>query len=153
MSRFTKSDYLPVTLTPVSGAGESGNALAFVRRHDPRVDGPVRDQYDQVIAISSRCAHGCPVRYVPAAQSFVCPCHGGVYNFVGKRVGGPPPRPLDRLYTLVEDGHVMIDPRYSLNNELRRFAPRPPGIPLDGIGRYLYPSSPSSPPAPPGVKP
>jgi hypothetical protein len=106
-----------------------------------------------VVAISSRCAHvGCPVRFVAAAGSFVCPCHGGVYDFRGIRVGGPPPRPLDRFYTLIRGGRVLLGPRFSLNNELRRFSPRDPGQALDGIGQFLYPARFSTPPAPPGAK-
>ena len=80
-----------------------------------------------MIAISSRCVHvGCPVRYVAAARSFVCPCHGGVYNFRGIRTGGPPPRPLDRFYTLDPRRLGLLGPRFSVNAELRRFAPRDP---------------------------
>jgi len=82
----------------------------------------------------------------------VCPCHGGVYDFRGIRTGGPPPRPLDRFYTLIREGQVLVGPRYSVNNELRRFSPRDPGEPLDGIGQFLYPARPSTPPAPPGAK-
>lgn len=153
LSRFSDSDYVPVVITLASGIGEAGNSIAYVRRHSLQVDGPVKDEYDRVIAISSRCAHvGCPVRYVAAATSFVCPCHGGVYDFRGVRVGGPPPRPLDRFYTLIRDNTVWIGPRFSLNNELRRFSPRDPGQPLDGIGQFLYPARPSTPPAPPGAK-
>jgi menaquinol-cytochrome c reductase iron-sulfur subunit len=153
-SRFSDSDYAPVVFTLAPGIGEAGNSLAYVRMHNPGVDGPVKDQYDHVIAISSRCVHvGCPVRYVPAAQSFVCPCHGGVYDFRGLRTGGPPPRPLDRFYTLIRGNNVLLGPRFSLNNELRRFAPRDPGEPLDGIGQFLYPARFSTPPAPPGAKP
>ena len=52
--------------------------------------------------MSTRCMHlGCPVRYIDAAQRFVCPCHGGVYDFAGQVDGGPPVRPLDRFYTRV----------------------------------------------------
>jgi nitrite reductase/ring-hydroxylating ferredoxin subunit len=152
LSRYTTTDYLPEVITIDPGVGEAGLSIAYVRLHDPAVDGPVKDQYDRVIAISSRCAHvGCPVRYVAAAQSFVCPCHGGVYNFRGIRTGGPPPRPLDRFYTLIRDQQVLIGPRYSVNNELRRFSARDPGEPLDGIGQFLYPARPSTPPAPPGA--
>ena len=153
VSRFTSSDYLPEVITSQAGIGEAGLALAYVRLHNPAVDGPVKDQYDHVIALSSRCVHvGCPVRWVAAAKSFVCPCHGGVYNFRGIRSGGPPPRPLDRYYTLIRDDRVLIGPRYSVNDELRRFSPRDPGEPLDGIGQFLYPAVPSTPPAPPGAK-
>jgi Rieske Fe-S protein len=153
VSRFTDSDYLPEVMSIQPGVGEAGLSIVYIRMHNPGIDGPVKDRYDDVIAISSRCAHiGCPVRYVPASQSFVCPCHGGVYDFRGIRVGGPPPRPLDRFYTLIQDGKVLIGPRYSVNNELRRFSPRDPGEPLDGIGQFLYPARPSTPPAPPGAK-
>ena len=96
------------------------------------------------IAISSRCAHvGCPVRWVDAAERFICPCHGGVYDLLGRRVGGPPVRPLDRFYTRVIGEEVQVGPRFSVNSQLRRFSPRDPGEPLDGIGQYLYPSRPT----------
>ena len=64
---------------------------------------------------------GCPVRYVQASQRFICPCHGGVYDFQGIVVGGPPVRPLDRFYTRIRDGIVEVGPRYSVNTELKRF--------------------------------
>ncbi len=154
LSRFTDSDYVSVTIEIATGIAEAGDSLAYVRKHNLAIDGPVKDRYDHVVAISSRCVHvGCPVRYVAAAQSFVCPCHGGVYDFRGRRVGGPPPRPLDRFYTLVRGGQVLLGPRFSVNDELRRFAPRAPGEPLDGIGQFLYPARFSTPPAPPGAKP
>lgn len=154
VSRFTETDYTPVVFTLVPGIGEAGQSLAYIRRHNVAIDGPVKDRYDRVIAISSRCVHvGCPVRYVAAARSLVCPCHGGVYDFRGLRVGGPPPRPLDRFYTLIRHGNVLLGPRFSVNNELRRFSPRDPGEPLDGIGQYLYPARFTTAPAPPGAKP
>jgi hypothetical protein len=83
------------------------------------------------------------VRWVPASERFICPCHGGVYDLQGVRVGGPPPRPLDRFFTRLHDGYVQVGARYSVNSELRAFSPRDPGEPLDGIGQYLYPSRPS----------
>src|SRR5437588_1737565 len=153
LSRFSDSDYTTAVVTIQPGVGEAGRSLAYIRRHNVDIDGPLKDKYDRVIAISSRCAHvGCPVRYVAAASSFVCPCHGGVYNFRGIRTGGPPPRPLDRFYTLIRQEQVLVGPRYSVNNELRRFSPRDPGEPLDGIGQFLYPARPSTAPAPPGAK-
>jgi menaquinol-cytochrome c reductase iron-sulfur subunit len=153
LSRFTDSNYVPVTIRLDQDLGQAGLSTAYVRRHNLEIDGPVKDRYDHVIAISSRCVHvGCPVRYVQAAQSFVCPCHGGVYNFRGMRVGGPPPRPLDRFYTVIRGGQVQLGPRFSLNNELRRFSPRDPGEALDGIGQFIYPGRFSTAPAPPGAK-
>jgi menaquinol-cytochrome c reductase iron-sulfur subunit len=154
VSRFSDLMYTTVTITLVPGIGEAGKSIAYVRRHKVAIDGPVKDRYDRMVAISSRCVHvGCPVRYVAAAESFVCPCHGGVYDFLGRRTGGPPPRPLDRFYTLVRGGQVLLGPRFSVNSELRRFSPRDPGQPLDGIGQYLYPARLTTAPAPAGARP
>ncbi|HET8638195.1 MAG TPA: Rieske 2Fe-2S domain-containing protein [Acidobacteriaceae bacterium] len=47
----------------------------------------------QVFAIN--CAHlGCPVRWFPQSELFMCPCHGGVYYANGDRASGPPERGL-----------------------------------------------------------
>ena len=54
-------------------------------------------------------------------------------------------RPLDRFYTRVNaEGNVELGPRFTVNSQLRRFSPRDPGEPLDGIGQYLYPSRPGA---------
>jgi menaquinol-cytochrome c reductase iron-sulfur subunit len=152
VSHFTSTDYSQAVITIEPDLGQAGLSTAFIRLHNLAIDGPIKDRYDHVVAISSRCVHvGCPVRYVASAQSFVCPCHAGVYNIRGIRVGGPPPRPLDRFYTLIRDERVLVGPRYSVNNQLRRFSPRDPGEPLNGIGQFLYPARPSTPPAPPGA--
>ena len=154
LSGIPELTYKSVVFRLVPGIGDAGLALAYVRRHDEAVDGPAKDRYDHVVALSSRCVHvGCPVRFSAASDTFICPCHGGVYDFRGVRIGGPPPRPLDRFYTLVRpDGMVLIGPRFSVNNELRRFSPRDPGEPLDGIGQYLYPPRLSTAKAPPGAR-
>jgi menaquinol-cytochrome c reductase iron-sulfur subunit len=138
---FNETTYVTRVLTIVQGIGEAGDTIAYVRKRNSAIDTERADQYNQFIALSSRCMHlGCPVRYVQAAERFICPCHGGVYDFRGKVAGGPPVRPLDRFYTRLNNGYVQIGPRYSVNNELRRFSPRDPGEPLDGIGQYLYPA-------------
>jgi Rieske Fe-S protein len=129
--------------------GTAGHSTAFVRLRNPAIDTEPADKYNQVIAITSRCAHvGCPVNFVPAAEAFICPCHGGVYDFRGRRIGGPPPRPLDRFYTRIRGDRVQLGPRYSVNSELRRFSARDPGEALDGIGQYLYPRRFSTAPKP-----
>ena len=95
------------------------------------------------MAISTRCAHlGCPVRYIQASQRFVCPCHGGVYDFEGKVAGGPPVRPLDRFYTRVAVAGSQIGPRFSVNSELRRFCPRDPVSRWTASGSTSTPSRP-----------
>jgi menaquinol-cytochrome c reductase iron-sulfur subunit len=141
---FSEDNYVPVVVTLTPSIGEAGKSTAYVRKFNPKIDTDAADRDSKYIAISSRCAHlGCPVRWVDAAERFICPCHGGVYDLLGRRVGGPPVRPLDRFYTRVEGESVQIGPRFSVNSELHRFSPRDPGEPLDGIGQYLYPSRPS----------
>jgi Rieske Fe-S protein len=152
-SDFTETSYVTKVITLVPGIGEAGNSIAYVRSRNPSIDTEPEDQYNHWIALSSRCMHlGCPVRYTPAAQRFICPCHGGVYDFRGMVAGGPPVRPLDRFYTRLNTttGLVELGPRYSVNSQLRRFSPRDPGEPLDGIGQYLYPARWTTPPAPAG---
>jgi menaquinol-cytochrome c reductase iron-sulfur subunit len=144
---FPNDTYLPRVITEVPGIGQVGKTTVYMRARNDDVDEapnpPGID--DAYVAISTRCMHlGCPVRYIDAARRFVCPCHGGVYDFRGIRTGGPPPRPLDRFLTRVRNGMVEIGPRYSLNSRLKRFSPRDPGEPLDGIGPILYPPRPST---------
>jgi quinol---cytochrome c reductase iron-sulfur subunit, bacillus type len=149
---FPKNTYQTRVLQIEEGVAEAGNTTAYVRARDPSIDTEPEDQFNHYIALSSRCMHlGCPVRFVAAAERFICPCHGGVYDFRGMVAGGPPVRPLDRFYTRVYNGYVQIGPRYSVNSELRRFAPRDPGQPLDGIGQYLYPARFSTASKPPGA--
>jgi menaquinol-cytochrome c reductase iron-sulfur subunit len=145
---FPDDTYLPRTITEVPGIGQVGRTTTYVRaRNDD--DGPPNPPgiEEEFIAISTRCMHlGCPVRYVDAAKRFICPCHGGVYNFQGGVDGGPPVRPLDRFYTRVRNGQVEVGPRYSVNSEFRRFPSyRDPAQDLDGIGQYLYPGRFSTP--------
>jgi Rieske Fe-S protein len=138
---FNETQYVTKVVTIVDGIGDTGKSIAYVRKRDPHIDVEPHDQFNNYIALWSRCMHlGCPVRYVEAAARFICPCHGGVYNFRGEVAGGPPVRPLDRFYTLERNGYVYLGPAYAVNSELRRFSVRDPGEPLDGIGQYLYPS-------------
>jgi menaquinol-cytochrome c reductase iron-sulfur subunit len=141
---FSKETYVPKVMNLVADAGEAGKSTVYIRKFDPARDNP-RNKDLPYVAISQRCAHlGCPVRYIQASARFVCPCHGGVYNFEGKVDGGPPVRPLDRFYTRVRDGRVELGERFSVNSELRRFSPRDPSNHLDGLWQYLYPSRPST---------
>ena len=64
---------------------------------------------DSFIAFSANCTHlGCPVRWLPDADLFMCPCHGGVYYGDGKVAAGPPPLPLFRYDVRVTNGEVQM---------------------------------------------
>ncbi|HEV2756127.1 MAG TPA: ubiquinol-cytochrome c reductase iron-sulfur subunit [Actinomycetota bacterium] len=142
---FNLEEYIPKTIVEAEGIGVVGHTTVYMRKRNEKIDTEPADDYNKIVAISTRCMHlGCPVRYIPASERFICPCHGGVYDFRGAVAGGPPVRPLDRFYTRVStDGKVEVGPRFSVNSELRRFSPRYPGEDLDGVGQYLYPSRPT----------
>ena len=79
--------------------GETANVPCWVRSIDA--------QHFQVFAIN--CAHlGCPVRWFPQSQLFMCPCHGGVYYSDGTVAAGPPPKPLIRYELRTANGQVQI---------------------------------------------
>jgi Rieske Fe-S protein len=144
---FTEDSYKAVVFTLVPGIGDAGKTTAYVRKgakslgEDPK----------SFVALTTRCAHlGCPVRYVDAAGNFICPCHGGVYDFQGKVIGGPPVRPLDRFQTRVSGGQVEIGPRYSVTSQLEPVRARDPGEFTGGIWEYLYPPRPDTFPPPKG---
>jgi menaquinol-cytochrome c reductase iron-sulfur subunit len=141
---FNDTTYVPKVMTVVAGTGEAGKTTIYVRRFNPELDDKKNADQPYVV-ITTRCAHvGCPVRYVQASERFICPCHGGVYDFQGKVTGGPPVRPLDRFYTRVQDGRVLVGDRFSVNSELDRFSPRDPSNHLDGLWKYLYPARPTA---------
>jgi menaquinol-cytochrome c reductase iron-sulfur subunit len=153
LDEFSADSYTPRVITIVEGIGEVGKTTVYVRRGNPGLsrqepdlpqEGP-----DDFIAISTRCAHaGCPVRFIQAAGEFICPCHGGVYDFQGKVIGGPPVRPLDRFQTRVVDGEVQVGPRYSVTSQLEPVRARDPGEFVGGLWEYIYPPRPSVPPPP-----
>ncbi len=61
------------------------------------------------LALSNICTHlGCRVRWVEEQEGFFCPCHNAVFGPDGSVREGPPPRPLDRFDTKVEDGQIFI---------------------------------------------
>ncbi|HTZ60085.1 MAG TPA: Rieske 2Fe-2S domain-containing protein [Acidobacteriaceae bacterium] len=79
--------------------GATRKAACWVRR--------ISDEKFQVFAIN--CAHlGCPVRWFPQSELFMCPCHGGVYYADGSRAAGPPPRGLFEYDYKVQDGKLII---------------------------------------------
>jgi menaquinol-cytochrome c reductase iron-sulfur subunit len=62
-----------------------------------------------VTVYSPICTHlGCGFRWDGGEKKFKCPCHGSEYDLDGKVVGGPAPRPLDRLPVKIENGRLVV---------------------------------------------
>jgi menaquinol-cytochrome c reductase iron-sulfur subunit len=99
---FKTGETVNVTLTdasPLPWAGVTSKTGAWLRR----------EEGDKFIAFSVNCAHlGCPVRWLPQANLFMCPCHGGVYYANGSVAAGPPPHGLTRYPVRVRNGAVEI---------------------------------------------
>lgn len=80
--------------------GYTAKVPAYVRRQGA----------DKFTVFAINCAHlGCPVRWFPESQLFMCPCHGGIYYADGSRASGPPPRGLFTYPTKIENGKLLID--------------------------------------------
>lgn len=80
--------------------GETDRVACWVRR--------ISEKEFQVFAIN--CAHlGCPVRWFPQSQLFMCPCHGGAYYSDGSRASGPPERGLFTYDAKIVDGRLQIN--------------------------------------------
>jgi len=79
--------------------GATADIPAYVRCSDP----------GELTVFAINCAHlGCPVRWFPQSQLFMCPCHGGVYYADGSRASGPPTRGLFTYERKIENGRLMI---------------------------------------------
>jgi menaquinol-cytochrome c reductase iron-sulfur subunit len=88
--------------SPAQWAGQTATSSAWVRRSSAT----------ELVAFAVNCTHlGCPITWVPGAQLFLCPCHGGVFYADGTVAGGPPERELFQYPVRVEDGRVLLQPR------------------------------------------
>jgi menaquinol-cytochrome c reductase iron-sulfur subunit len=80
--------------------GDTGKVACYVRREG--------EAKFTVFAVN--CAHlGCPVRWFPQSELFMCPCHGGVYYSNGDRAAGPPERGLWTYDYRVVGNTLMIN--------------------------------------------
>jgi menaquinol-cytochrome c reductase iron-sulfur subunit len=61
------------------------------------------------IALSNICTHlGCRVRWITDQGQYFCPCHNATFDKIGLVLSGPPPEPLNRYETKVEDDQLYI---------------------------------------------
>jgi Rieske Fe-S protein len=80
--------------------GDTGKVACYVRR----------EASNKFTVFAVNCAHlGCPVRWFPQSELFMCPCHGGVYYSNGERAAGPPERGLFTYDYHLTGGKLMIN--------------------------------------------
>jgi Rieske Fe-S protein len=59
----------------------------------------------EYVVLDATCSHlGCNVHWKEERDGFRCPCHDAYFTREGEVISGPPPKPLTRLQTKVEDG-------------------------------------------------
>ena len=146
-------------------AGEVSRRTAFVRNN-----GPAEGGEPSFTILYSRCVHlGCPVQpngpideaakkevngvelRPVLAQSFGCPCHGGLYDAEGNRQAGPPVRSMDRYTFSIKDGRLVLGELYAVGNvsgtganaSISKYPWSVPGTHVDGVEAWLYPIVPS----------
>jgi menaquinol-cytochrome c reductase iron-sulfur subunit len=102
VSDFAVGQTVKVTFldpSPLPWAGVTANTGAWLRRVSAT----------KFTAFAINCAHlGCPVRWLPDARLFMCPCHGGVYYEDGSVAAGPPPHPLSQYIVRLDGEDVQI---------------------------------------------
>ena len=165
IDNFPERQYVIATYLALPQQGEVSRRTAFVRNNGQTEAG------DQSFTILySRCVHlGCPVQpngpidearmkevngvqlRPVLAQSFGCPCHGGLYDAEGNRQAGPPVRSMDRYSFSIRNGRLILGELFAVgsvsgtgaNATISRYPWSTPGTHVDGIEAWLYPIVPS----------
>ena len=165
IDNFPEGDFVIASYLANPTAGEVTRRTAFVRNN-----GLAESGEPSFTILYSRCVHlGCPVQpngpidegakknvngvelRPVLAQSFGCPCHGGLYDAEGNRQAGPPVRSMDRYSFSIKDGRLVLGELYAVGNvsgtgasaTISRYPWSTPGTHVDGIEAWLYPIVPS----------
>ena len=166
ITNFPEGEYVIATFVENPDELNVSRRTAYVR-YNGRTDGGE----PSFTILSSRCVHlGCPVQangpfdgepitveaesdeIAPTlqpvlAESFGCPCHGGLYDGEGNRTAGPPVRSLDRYEFSIVDGNLVLGRIFSVgsvsgtraNAVMSRYGETAPGVHVDGASAWLYP--------------
>ena len=162
---FPEGEFVIASYLANPNVGEVTRRTAFVRNN-----GLAESGEPSFTILYSRCVHlGCPVQpngpideaarknvngvelRPVLAQSFGCPCHGGLYDSEGNRRAGPPVRSMDRYTFSIKDRHLVLGELYAVGNvsgtganaTISRYPWSTPGTHVDGIEAWLYPIVPS----------
>lgn len=85
---------------PITGAGENTTRPVGVF---------VLKTGNQLFTFYNACTHmGCPVQWTAYQQLYRCPCHGGVYDRLGRVINGPPPFALRQFQHKVVNGDLYV---------------------------------------------
>jgi Rieske Fe-S protein len=91
---------LPFTRTEIEEDPKKAKTFKFGRSLGIIVLTPTGELH----ALSATCTHlDCTVQNRPDLGIIWCACHNGRYDYNGKNISGPPPRPLEQ-YSVKEDG-------------------------------------------------
>jgi Rieske Fe-S protein len=165
VDNFPEDEYVIASYLSNPKAGEVSRRTVFVRNNGTTDSGD-----PSFTILYSRCVHlGCPVQpngpidekakkevngvelRPVLAQSFGCPCHGGLYDAEGNRRAGPPVRSLDRYTFSIRNGNLVLGELYAVGSvsgagasaQISRYPWSTPGTHVDGIESWLYPIVPS----------
>ncbi|GIU93740.1 MAG: hypothetical protein KatS3mg012_0197 [Gaiellaceae bacterium] len=166
IENFPVGTYVIASYLSNPSQGEVSRRTAFVRNN-----GFTESGEPSFTILYSRCVHlGCPVQpngpideqarkeleggielRPVLAQSFGCPCHGGLYDAEGNRQAGPPVRSMDRYSFSIKDGRLVLGELYAVGNVsgtganavITRYPWSVPGTHVDGPEAWLYPIVPS----------
>jgi quinol---cytochrome c reductase iron-sulfur subunit, bacillus type len=165
LENFPEGEYVIATFLANPAAGEVSRRTTFIRNNGLTDGGE-----PSFTILYSRCVHlGCPVQpngpideearknvkgvelRPVLAQSFGCPCHGGLYDAEGNRRAGPPVRSMDRYTYSIKNGHLVLGELYAVGNvsgtgasaAISRYPWSVPGTHVDGVEAWLYPIVPS----------
>jgi quinol---cytochrome c reductase iron-sulfur subunit, bacillus type len=165
LDNFPEGQYVIASFLSNPAAGEVSRRTTFVRNNGMSDGGE-----PSFTILYSRCVHlGCPVQpngpideeaatkvdgvelRPVLAQSFGCPCHGGLYDAEGNRRAGPPVRSMDRYTYSIRNGRLVLGELYAVGNvsgtgataQISRYPWSVPGTHVDGVEAWLYPIVPS----------
>jgi len=165
IENFDKGEYVIASYLALPERGEVSRRTAFVRNNGFAESGD-----PSFTILYSRCVHlGCPVQpngpideaakkevdgvelRPVLAQSFGCPCHGGLYDAEGNRTAGPPVRSMDRYTFSIRNGRLILGELYAVGNvsgtganaTISKYPWSTPGTHVDGLEAWLYPIVPS----------
>jgi Rieske Fe-S protein len=165
IENFPEGEFVIANYLANPSAGDVSRRTVFVRNNGAAESGD-----PSFTILYSRCVHlGCPVQpngpieeeakktfksvelRPVLAQSFGCPCHGGLYDAEGNRQAGPPVRSMDRYTFSIRNGRLVLGERYAVgsvtgtgaNARITKYPWSVPGTHVDGIEAWLYPIVPS----------